>query len=381
MQKPSHKRAFVIVLDSLGCGTCPDSAEYGDAGADTLGNILKYRPSLKISNMRSLGLAAATHHCELEAPLRDGAHYAERLREKSKGKDTTTGHWELMGLVLDKAFPLFPHGFPEDVIAALEQRSGRPVICNEPASGTEVINRLGEQHLATGALIVYTSGDSVLQIAAHEEVVALDELYELCRFMRTEVLVGPYAVGRVIARPFIGTAKEGFTRTENRHDFGVEPMGETTLDRLRNRGVPTIGVGKIGDIFSRKGIAESYPTKSNAEGMQTALRLVREQPEGFVFVNLVDFDMLWGHRRDIEGYARGLEQFDAWLGDFLEELTDDDLLIITADHGCDPVFVGTDHTREFVPGLWYCRNPHAHLSGVGENFSNVGFSIEEWLAS
>lgn len=374
------KRAFVIVLDSLGCGSCPDSALYGDEGADTLQTIIDAFPHLSIPTLKQLNVASATQKTSLHSDqLLPGTIVARRLTEHSKGKDTTTGHWELMGLVVDQPFPLFPKGFPPEVIQAIERYSGRKVICNAPASGTEVINRLGEEHLATGALIVYTSGDSVLQIAAHEDIVPLEELYDICTFVRNEVMVGPLSVGRIIARPFKGNATEGFYRTSGRHDFGVKPFGKTALNTLQERGVPTIGVGKINDIFSGSGISETFPTKDNAHGMATLDTLLATQKEGLIFANLVDFDMLWGHRRDVEGYARGLESFDAWLSGFITKLTPDDLLVITADHGCDPAFKGTDHTREFVPGIWYCPQANADISVESYTFSAVGESVISWL--
>ena len=376
----THKRAFVIVLDSLGCGSARDSADYGDEGANTLGSILQAQPELKLPNLASLGLGAATGMREIDAELRKGTCKFSVLQEESKGKDTTTGHWELMGLVLREPFPLFPEGFPEEVLKPLKSYAGRGVLCNKPASGTEIINELGAQHMQTEDLIVYTSGDSVFQIAAHEEIVPLSELYDICQYMRDEVLVGKYCVGRVISRPFTGTAETGFVRTGNRRDFGVKPFSSTVLDHLISAGVDVTGVGKISDIFSAQGLSASVSTHSNEEGMAATAQLATTQKEGLIFTNLVDFDMLWGHRRDSLGYAHGLEVFDEWLGDFLDTLTDDDLLVITADHGCDPRFKGTDHTREFVPALWYCPYPHAKILIGGDTFSTVGQSIEEWLA-
>lgn len=374
------KRAFVIVLDSLGCGSCPDSEFYGDKGADTLQSIIDRYPQLSIPTLKQLNFSSASHKPSLHTErLFSGTIVARRLEEKSKGKDTTTGHWELMGLVVDHPFPLFPKGFPPEVIAAIERYSGRRVICNAPASGTEIINRLGEEHLKTGALIVYTSGDSVLQIAAHEDIVTLEELYDLCSYVRNEVMVGPLSVGRIIARPFKGNALEGFYRTSGRHDFGVKPFGKTVLNTLQEKGIPTIGVGKINDIFSGSGISDAFPTKNNTDGMATLDALLTSQKEGLIFANLVDFDMLWGHRRDVEGYAQGLESFDAWLSGFVTKLTADDLLIITADHGCDPAFRGTDHTREFVPGMWYCPQVGVDIDVESSAFSAVGKSVVSWL--
>lgn len=376
-----HKRVFVIVLDSFGCGAMPDACDYGDEGSNTFRSIVEANPTFNIPHLSALGLGAVVRNNRYLQPHYFGSVETRKLHELSKGKDTTTGHWELMGLVLDNPFPLFPEGFPREVIEQIETYSGRKVVCNAPASGTEVINRLGEEHLKTGSLIVYTSGDSVLQIAAHEDVVSVDELYDICQFTRDKVLVGEYAVGRVIARPFAGSVATGFLRTSRRHDFGVKPFGKTVLDELVEAGVEVTGVGKISDIFSGQGVTRSIITASNEEGMAQTLRLAKEQESGFVFTNLVDFDMLWGHRRDALGYAQGLEVFDAWLATFLPQLHDDDMLIITADHGCDPCFKGTDHTREYVPALWYSPKQNCEFSIGTNTFSAVGSSVKEWLLS
>lgn len=373
------KRAFIIVLDSFGCGELDDARDYGDVGAHTFQSIVRACPSLKLPHLASLGLSSATHVPGFSGDLRAGTHAFARLRELSSGKDTITGHWELMGLTLDKPFPLFPEGFPAPVIEALETYTGRPVVGNIPASGTEIIQKWGPLQRETGALIVYTSGDSVLQIAAHEEVVPLEELYDICTYMRNEVLFDEYAVGRVIARPFVGNCEEGFTRTSHRHDFGIKPLGKTILDVLARKGQSVVGVGKINDIFSGCGITATHATSSNAHGMEITAQLARTQQEGLIFTNLVDFDMLWGHRRDVLGYARGLEEFDAWLGDFLPLLQSDDLLVITADHGCDPAFKGSDHTREYVPALWFTPREDAYIALMSKSFDCVGKSVLDWL--
>lgn len=374
-----NKRVFVIVLDSFGCGAMPDACEYGDEGSHTFRSIIETKPTLNIPHLSALGLGMVAENVQFVHTNYFGSVEAKKLCELSKGKDTITGHWELMGLILNDPFPLFPHGFPDEVIEQIEAYSKRKVVCNAPASGTEIINRFGEEHLRTGCLIVYTSGDSVLQIAAHEDVVSIEELYDICQFTRDNILVGEYAVGRVIARPFVGNTEAGFTRTSRRHDFGVKPFGPTVLDELVEAGVSVTGVGKISDIFSGQGVTKSIKTASNDEGMEQTLKLVKEQESGLVFTNLVDFDMLWGHRRNALGYAEGIEAFDAWLATFLSQLRDEDMLIITADHGCDPCFKGTDHTREYVPALWYSPLPHCDFKITSDTFSAVGTSVKEWL--
>lgn len=375
----NKKRAFVIVLDSFGCGAMPDASFYGDEGSHTFRSIVEAKPTLSIPHLAALGLGEAVGDMRYWQPHYFGSIAPKKLQELSKGKDTTTGHWELMGLVLDEPFPLFPQGFPPEIIDEIEHYSGRTVVCNAPASGTEIINRYGEEHLKNGCLIVYTSGDSVLQIAAHEDIVSVQELYDICQFTRDKVLVGTHAVGRVIARPFVGNAQDGFVRTSNRHDFGIKPGAPTVLDELIDAGLEVTGIGKISDIFSGQGVSRSEKTSSNTEGMEKTLRCAKEQSSGLIFTNLVDFDMLWGHRRDALAYAEGIEQFDAWLGAFLPLLNDEDLLVITADHGCDPCFKGTDHTREYVPALWYSPNEHCDFKIPSNTFSAVGMSVKEWL--
>lgn len=342
-------RALVIVLDSVGCGRAPDAAAYGDEGADTLGHLFERVPGLQLPNLASLGLLEVLG-ISPSPGLRDGARHF-RLTARAAGKDTTTGHWELMGLTLEQPFDTFA-SFPADLVASLEERAGTRFLGNFAASGTEILTQLGEEHLRTGHPILYTSADSVLQIAAHEESFGLQRLWDLCKTARALLDERGIRIGRVIARPFTGTRVEDFQRTGNRHDYSIVP-GETALKRLQHAGIRTIGVGKISDIFAGAGIDESHPTRSNADGMAAIDRLWSSPPAGphFIFANLVDFDSLYGHRRDPAGYADCLREFDAWLGSFLPRIAPGDRVMITADHGNDPYHPGTDHTREQVPLL------------------------------
>jgi len=344
----SFRRVFLIVLDSVGIGAMPDWREFGDdMPGDTLGHCAERRP-LRLPNLERLGIANIRPFAHLRAAEAPAASYG-RCALASPGKDTTTGHWELAGIILKKPFPLYPNGFPPELIREFERRIGRGTLGNKPASGTEIIRELGEEHMKTGKPIVYTSADSVFQVAAHEEVIPLEELYRICEIAR-DLLRGEHEVGRVIARPFIGSPG-AFVRTANRHDYAVPPPQGMLLDRLGGRGVPVISIGKIADIFLGRGIAHSLKTKNNADGMEKILAAAREFPEGLVFANLVDFDMLYGHRNDPEGYSRALEEVDAWLPSLETSLAPDDLVILTADHGCDPVTPSTDHNREYVPLL------------------------------
>ncbi len=349
MDPTRMKRAIVIVLDSVGCGHAPDAAAYGDEGADTLGHLFARIPGLELPHLASLGLHQVLG-LEKPATRRDDAT-ATRLTARSAGKDTTSGHWELMGCALDEPFATF-ESFPNDLVAELEQRGGVEFLGNYASSGTEILTQLGDDHLRTGKPILYTSGDSVLQIAAHEETFGLERLWDLCKTARALLDERGIRIGRVIARPFLGNSAADFKRTGNRHDYSLMP-GETVLNRLQAAGVQTIGVGKISDIFAGSGITESHPTQSNAEGMAAIDRLWAESraTPHFIFVNLVDFDSLYGHRRDPDGYAACLREFDAWLGGFLPKILPADLVLITADHGNDPYHPGTDHTREQVPLL------------------------------
>ncbi len=366
-------------MDSVGAGALPDAAEYGDLGADTLGNIARCHGGLFLPTLASLGLGCIRPLDGVAPALRPLASYG-RMAEVSKGKDTTTGHWEMAGCPLFQAFPVYPHGFPTDVVAKITALTGRPVIGNKAASGTEIIAELGEEHLRTGALIVYTSADSVLQIAAHEDVVPVDKLGAIARLVREEVCVGEHAVGRVIIRPFVG-APGRFVRTANRHDFSLVPPAPTVLDRLQAAGLMSVGVGKIGDIFAGRGLTSSYPTKSNDHGMATLEALVRqERRAGLIFANLVEFDSAYGHRNDCRGYARALERLDGQLALLLPQLTDSDLLVITADHGCDPTVAGTDHTREYVPLLAYAPGRFGRDLGVRATFADLAATVAENFA-
>jgi phosphopentomutase len=369
-------RACVIVLDAVGAGALPDADQYGDEGSNTLGNVAAAVGGLDLPNLEALGLGNVE---PLEGcPPQPGAPaVAGRLIERSKGKDTTTGHWELMGVVTAQAFPTYPHGFPHDVIDPFMHRTGRGVIGNKPASGTEIIQELGEEHQQTGKWIVYTSADSVFQIAAHEETVPLDELYEACKIAR-ELLTGKHAVGRVIARPFVG-GPGSYERTPNRHDYSLEPRRPNYLSLVREAGVKVHGVGKISDIFAGRDIDESHPTKSNIDGIQQVEKLLQELGEGFVFANLVETDSLWGHRNDPVNFHRCLQDFDRRLPDLLEALRPGDLLILTSDHGCDPTTPSTDHSREHAMLLTYVagRNAAGHVHN-GE-FADVGATVNAWL--
>ena len=362
-----ENRAVVVVLDSLGVGELPDAAQFGDAGSHTLLHILARMPDLALPNLRSLGLLRLLGAQDAVLPQAGWGKMAER----SRGKDTTTGHWELSGLVLDKPFPTFPHGFPDAFLERFSQAVGRPCIGNCTASGTEIIQRLGDEAVRRGALIVYTSADSVFQVAAHEEVVPLSELYAICQTARG-MLAGDLAVGRVIARPFVGGQGQ-YVRTANRRDFSLEPTGRTMLDALQAAGRDVLAVGKISDIFAGRGITESFPTHGNEEGERALLDLLERDFSGLLFVNLVDFDMLYGHRRDAEGYGRALEHFDRTLGEALRRLRPGDLLAVTGDHGCDPTFRGTDHTREYVPLLLH-GGATGDL-GVRTSFSDLAATV------
>ena len=369
------KRAFLIVLDSFGIGEAPDAAAFGDKGASTVRSVFN-TGKLNLPNMIEMGLGNIDGVEVLPVTERPTATVA-RLRELSLGKDTTTGHWEIAGLVSEKAMPTYPDGFPKEVMDAFEAAVGRGTLCNLPYSGTDVIRDYGEEHLKTGKLIVYTSADSVFQIAAHEELVPVDELYGICKKAR-ELLVGEHGVGRVIARPFIGKAGD-FKRTANRKDFSLIPPKDTMLNILKNNGLDVIGVGKIGDIFALSGITETNPTHSNREGMEKAYEIAERDFEGLCFVNLVDFDMLFGHRQDAIGYAEALNEFDTWLGEFIKKLGDEDILIITADHGCDPSDESTDHTREYVPYITFGKSVKPENLGTLDGFFNIGNAVLKYF--
>ena len=364
-----YKRIFLIVLDSFGIGNAPDAEMFNDTGANTLKSI-SASSFFKIDSMKNLGLCNIDTVDYLNKVKFPSGKFGA-LTELSAGKDTTTGHFEIAGIISKEPFPTFPEGFPDEVIKEFEKQTGCGVLCNKPYSGTKVIADYGEEHLKTGKLIVYTSADSVFQIAAHTDIVPLEKLYEYCRIAR-KILTGKYAVGRVIARPFNG--EHPFVRTADRHDFSVEPPAETMLDRLKSNGYDVISVGKIADIFAHRGITEEFLSHSNAEGMNITRKMLEKDFKGLCFVNLVDFDMLYGHRRDIDGYAKAISEFDNWLSVFIPKMQDDDLLIITADHGCDPAYSGTDHTREQVPLLIYSKGIEPQDLGIlnGYNYiSNV----------
>ena len=367
------ERVFLIVLDSCGIGEAPDAESFGDKGANTVKSISQSK-NFNIENLKSIGFTEI-----------DGLSYlgkgelkseVARLREKSKGKDTTIGHWEIAGIVSEKPLPTFPNGFPKELLDEFSRLTGRGVLCNKPYSGTEVIKDYGEEHLKTGDLIIYTSADSVFQIAAHESIVPPETLYEYCRIAR-KLLVGDIGVGRVIARPFEG--EYPFKRTPRRHDFSLEPPKDTVLDELKNNGFDVIGVGKINDIFAGKGLTEYTYTKSNDDGMAKALEYQKKDFRGLCFINLVDFDMVYGHRNDADGYAKALSDFDKWLPSFIDNMKSDDVLIITADHGCDPGDSSTDHTREYVPFIMYGKSINEKNNGTVSGFTFVADTVKKLL--
>jgi phosphopentomutase len=370
-------RACVIVLDAVGAGELPDAAEFGDEGSNTLGNVARVVGGLDLPTLEALGLGNV-EPLEGCAPQPGAPAVAGRLLERSKGKDTTTGHWELMGVVTPQPMPTYPLGFPDEVIDPFMNRTGRGVLGNRPASGTEIIQELGEEHQRTGKWIVYTSADSVFQIAAHEETIPLEELYDGCRVAR-EILTGKHAVGRVIARPFRGEPGS-YERTANRHDFSLEPRRPNYLSQVRAAGHKVYGVGKIPDIFAHVDVDEEHPTKSNVEGIQKTEELLRAIDDGFVFTNLVETDMLWGHRNDPVNFHRSLQDFDRRLPDLLDALRPGDLLILTSDHGCDPTTPSTDHSREYALLLAYVegRNAAGQIHEDGE-FADVGATVNAWL--
>ena len=371
-----YKRVFVIVIDSLGIGAMPDGERFGDVGVNTLGHISESVESFQIPTLQQLGIAGLTPLRQVPA-LENPLGYQTALREKSNGKDTMTGHWEIMGIETKKPFKTFTdHGFPKELIQELEKRTGHKVIGNKSASGTEIIEELGEEEIATGHMIVYTSADSVLQICGNEETFGLSELYRCCEIARELTMKEEWKVGRVIARPYIGKRKGQFERTSNRHDYALKPPRKTSLDVLKDSGLDVISVGKIKDIFDGEGITEAYKSKSSVHGMEQTIELADKDFHGLCFVNLVDFDAKWGHRRNPEGYAKELEMFDEKLSVLLEKLREDDLLIITADHGNDPTYSGTDHTREKVPFLAYSKS----MEGRGklpeqDTFGVIGATI------
>ena len=371
------KRIFLIVLDSCGIGEEPDAAEFGDVGSNTL-RACAASPEFDMRNLISYGLGDLDGVDYLPKAAQPKAALA-RLQERSRGKDTTIGHWEIAGVVSPNPLPTYPNGFPEEVLKPFREATGRGVLANAPWSGTEVIAKYGAEHMRTGDLIVYTSADSVFQIAAHEDIVPLEQLYEYCRIAR-KILVGKHGVGRVIARPFIGNEKDGFTRTSNRHDFSLEPPAETMLDAIKAAGQDVLAVGKIHDIFAGRGLTDYVYTKGNTDGLAKTMDYFKRDFQGLCFVNLVDFDMLYGHRRDPQGFADALAYFDSKLPEIIDLLGDEDLLVITADHGCDPTFKGTDHTREHIPLLVYHKGMKGLTDlGVRKTYADIGATCAEWL--
>ncbi|MBQ8662874.1 MAG: phosphopentomutase [Eubacterium sp.] len=371
------KRVFLIVLDSVGIGAMPDAAEYGDAGSNTLCSV-SASPYFKLDHMRQLGLfniEGVSCGSRCEQPIGSFA----RVTEQSKGKDTTIGHWEIAGVISKRPLPTYPNGFPKDLLQAFSEKTGRGVLCNLPYSGTEVIKDYGKQHMETGDLIVYTSADSVFQIAAHEEIVPVAQLYKYCEIAR-ELLTGEHGVGRVIARPFVGEPGN-FTRTSNRHDYSLQPPKTTMLDQLQEAGKAVLGVGKIYDIFAGKGITDYVRTKNNGDGIDKTLAYMEQDFEGLCFINLVDYDMLYGHRNDVEGYAKALTYFDERLPEIMGKMRSEDILLITADHGCDPGFAcSTDHSREYTPLIMYGKPVKPGVDyGTLDTFADIGATILDYF--
>ncbi len=373
-----YKRIFVVVLDSLGIGAMPDSPKFGDDGVDTFGHILERMGNLEIPNLAKLGMLNLHTAGDMKAEKAPIGRYM-RLGEASNGKDTMTGHWEMMGIKTQKPFKTFTDtGFPPELIEELEKQCGKKVIGNKSASGTEIIEELGEEEINTGAMIVYTSADSVLQICGNEEAFDLENLYRCCEIAREITMKDEWRVGRVIARPYVGKKKGEFKRTSNRHDYALKPTGPTVLNALKDAGLDVIGVGKINDIFCGEGITQTFHSDSSVHGMEQTIALCKKDFHGLCFVNLVDFDALWGHRRNVEGYGREIEKFDRNLGVMLKQLREDDLLILTADHGNDPTYTGTDHTREYVPFLAYAKKMEGGRALENEDtFAVIGASVAE----
>ena len=373
-----YNRVFLVIMDSVGAGELPDAKDYNDTGANTLKHIAQTAKGLNLPHLQSLGLGSITE-IEGVAPTTPAKGYYTKCEELSVGKDTMTGHWEIMGLKVTEPFQTFTDtGFPKELIDELEEKTGRKVVGNKSASGTEILDELGEHHLKTGDLIVYTSADSVLQIAAHEDVISPEELWKICKQAREMTMKEEWKVGRIIARPFVGAKKGEFKRTPNRHDYALKPFGRTVLNELKDTNKEVIAIGKINDIYVGEGITESILTKSNEDGMNQLLNVMKRDFNGLAFLNLVDFDAMYGHRRDPLGYAKCLEEFDVQLGDVLSQMKEDDLLIISADHGNDPIASGSDHTREYIPVLMY--SPSMQAGGelpIGKTFANIGATVAE----
>ncbi|WP_370224783.1 phosphopentomutase [Cytobacillus sp.] len=376
MSAYTYKRVFLIVMDSVGIGEAPDADKFGDKGADTLGHIAEKMNGLKMPNMGKLGLSNISEIKGIEKAEKPMAFYT-KMQEASNGKDTMTGHWEIMGLNIQTPFRVFSDGFPPELISELEARTGRKIIGNKPASGTEILVELGEEHMKTGALIVYTSADSVLQIAAHEDIIPIEEQYKICKIARELTLDEKYMVGRVIARPFLGEPGN-FQRTSNRHDYALKPFDRTVMNEMADSGLDVLAIGKISDIFNGEGVTEAIRTTSNMDGMDKLIETFEKEFTGLSFLNLVDFDALFGHRRDPEGYGKALEEFDERLPEVFEKMQNGDLLMITADHGNDPVHHGTDHTREYVPLLVYSKDmKEGQELPISETFADIGATIAD----
>ncbi len=373
-----YKRIFLVIMDSVGAGELPDAKDYNDTGANTLKHIAEAAKGLNMPNMQKLGLGNLTE-IQGVAPVKPKQGYYTKCEELSTGKDTMTGHWEIMGLKITEPFKTFTDtGFPKELIDELEARTGRKVVGNKSASGTEILDELGEHHMATGDIIVYTSADSVLQIAAHEDIIPVEELWNMCKIAREITMKDEWKVGRIIARPFVGPKKGDFKRTPNRHDYALKPFGRTVLNELKDAGQEVIAIGKINDIYVGEGVTEAILTKSNEDGMNQLLNVMARDFSGLAFLNLVDFDAMYGHRRDPLGYAKCLEEFDVQLGDVLAQMKEDDLLIISADHGNDPIASGSDHTREYIPVIMY--SPSMQESGeleIGKSFANIGATVAQ----
>ncbi len=368
------KRVHLIVMDSVGIGQAPDAEKFGDVGADTLGHIAE-KAGLHIPHLENLGLGTIRPLKGVK-DVKDHKGYATKLEEVSVGKDTMTGHWEIMGLNIKKPFRVFPDGFPEELLEKIREFSGRNIVCNKPYSGTKVIDDYGKHQMETGDLIVYTSADPVLQIAAHEEVIPLEELYKICQYVRDITKDEPYMIGRIIARPYVGEPGN-FTRTSNRHDYALDPFGHTVLDSLKDAGRDVIAVGKINDIFNGHGITEAIRTKSNMDGVDQLLKVMEKDFTGMSFTNLVDFDALFGHRRDVVGYGRAIDEFDERIPELIAAMKEDDLLLITADHGNDPTFTGTDHTREYVPLLAFSKQMKGQGALPLGHYADISATIAE----
>ncbi|TDT72468.1 phosphopentomutase [Hypnocyclicus thermotrophus] len=372
------ERVTVIVLDSAGVGELPDAKDFGDEGSNTFGHIAEAVDGISLPNMQKMGLGNLTNIKGVDPLVETNGAYG-KAKEASKGKDTTTGHWEIGGVILEKPFPTYPNGFPKEVIEEFEKRTGRKVLANKPSSGTVILDEYGEEQMKTGAFIVYTSADPVFQIAAHEEIIPLQELYNACK-IALEICNEMSPVARVIARPYVGEGKGKFTRTSNRHDYSIAPPKETILDKVKAAGLDVIAIGKTSDIFSGKGVTDSRGTnKDNKDGILKTIKALKEDTKGLIFTNLVDFDMVYGHRRNPEGYANALIEFDNYLPEIIENMKEKEVLIITADHGCDPTYKGTDHTREYIPILVYGKGVKSVNIGERETFADIAATIEEIL--